>query len=1388
VSQLTSDIVWRESQSVSLLAGRTLALMSVTNESKSDHHSDLTAKNYAKAINNDQAVVGSNVGASGALTLAAGLSETGSLNLSASNLTSGGALGLSATGDINILSASESHLSDTAQKSSSSGFLKKSSSSQSDYVAHTDAIGSSITGNSVSINAGNDINIAASQITAQNALDLSAGRDLTVSTATATRSESHFLETKKSGVSLSPTSGIGYKGAADKVDQSLDSTTQVGSVLSGGSVTAVSGRDTLIQGSTLVADKDLALTAGRNLSILSVQDTSSEGSASSSKRSGMIGSFFQPAVGSMKSSQDGTSSSVTQVGSQIASLGGDVTISAGEKYTQTSSQVLAPGGDIGIAAKDVLINAAFDSSTSTQHSETSRVAIGGSVNVPVVNAIQGMVSLAQSAKNTGSDRMKGLAAATAAMQAQGVVSGLAGAADTLKTGAGIKVSVSLGSSKSESNTVQSGSTAVGSQITAGGDVSIVATGAGKDSNLTAIGSDISGGGNVLLKADNALNLLAAENTASQHSTNKASGSSIGIGFAFGGAQNGFTLELAANKARGNADGDDLSYSNTHVSAGSTATLQSGGDTTPKGGVVTGKTVVADIGGNLNVQSLQDKSTYDAKQTSVGVGLSLCIPPVCYGASTASGNFSKSKVEGDFLSVTEQSGIKSGDGGFQLKVGGNTDLIGGVISSNQAAIDQNKNSLSTASLTYSQLVNTDSYQASGFAMSGSVSGSFGKQSGASDKTKEKIKNAGPAAPGASAGVGSASGNQGSITQSGISGATLTITDAAKQAQTGQDVANIARDVTTENAADKAGALAKAWNGEQLMKEVQSQVAITQAFSAAAPKAIADFADKRVEALIAEGASTEEIEKWKEGGIYRTALHTVSGALSGGIGGALGAATVAGLADQLSDLQTQTQLALEAQGMSPEAARTVAQGLAQLTSVGIGSIVGGTAGAAASLVTDTNNRQLHMKELTLAQRLAAKSGGKFTEQQIADAMRASGNSALGESVVTGIVVPVKDLAKPGAFYDGGGMQLSGDAQTGAYVQTIVSHVDPALAEYILSSTGGSNSPYAWSDSMLGLSKSGPSQSSINPFTPASNGCITAECAASILPNVRNISVETQAAGLLQGTFGTGQSISGGALVGTGAATCLETFGAGCVAALVGGYQMLAGWDNVNTGVKTFQDVRYYQTSGGSIIQNLTGWSESNSELFFGVTQFGAGYFSPKLLVSSSAFTTVERGFGETAGHQFATNVIDGGSGQALAGHGVMEGNAMVLGNGHYVAPPGTTIITPRPGIPIADTSGMILENLTSVSELERVLLTGVAPNGQILSPRNLKDLTGFQVVAPGEIGLNYTLLNPGFEGKALTIFKNSTTTDVPKSLSDFLQPNMGCIFWAACTEAVQFIPRK
>lgn len=112
-------------------------------------------------------------------------------------------------------------------------------------------------------------------------------------------------------------------------------------------------------------------------------------------------------------------------------------------------------------------------------------------------------------KDTTDGRMQTLAAVNAGFssyeayeQAHALISlynqGGAGAA---ALGAGIKISISLGNSKSDSKVMQSSDTAVGSSISAGGSVSITATGGGKDSNITAVGADIKAGKDVSLTAE-----------------------------------------------------------------------------------------------------------------------------------------------------------------------------------------------------------------------------------------------------------------------------------------------------------------------------------------------------------------------------------------------------------------------------------------------------------------------------------------------------------------------------------------------------------------------------------------------------------------------------------------------------------------------------------------------------------------------------------------------------------------------------------------------------------------------------------------------------------------------------------------------------------------------
>ncbi|AQR69208.1 hypothetical protein BZG29_13300 [Janthinobacterium sp. LM6] len=904
----------------SLIAGHNLTLNTVA--VASTHDQVRNADNYRKESKTGE--VGSQIIGAGNVNLQAG----NDLLARAADVQAGGALGLVAGNDISLVNGVATDSLDVASKVKKSGTFSSKTTTTRDLVQTSTALGTSLTGNTVDIVAGHDLKVAGSSILAQEAANLMAKNDISIESVGLDGKEIHSKQVKKSG-----TFGLS-KSLTSQADDGR-TVTQAGSAISGGSVTMVGGRDVAIKGSTVVADGNIDLTALRNLSIVSAENDKDTTSSSFSKKSGFIGSINQPAFGTVKTTSDGKTTGVAQVGSQIASLGGNVSLRAGETYTQTASEVLATGagangglpGDISIVGKNVLIKEAYNSNASEQHTTFSKVALGGTVNVPIVDAVKSIGSLAKAAEQTKDSRMQALAAVTLASKAKD----LAGLASEGLTDKGIKISVSLGSSKSESEMHQSSSTVVGSAVNAAGNVSIIATGAGADSDLTVAGSKIAAGGNLTLFADDKINLIAAQNTATQTSKNSSSGSSIGIGYTIGGAQNGFSLDIAANKARGKADGTDNYYTNTYVTAGKTATIVSGGDTTLQGAILAADTVKAAIGGNLNIISLQDTSTYASKSSSAGFNMSLCIPPACYGASTVGGSVSKSKAKGDFASVTEQSGIKAGDGGFQINVAGNTDLQAGVIASSGKAITDGKNSLITGTLTTSELQNKDQHSASGFSLSGSAGAKVGTQNEASTTADTAAANAKSGSSG-STGFGSTSGSQSSTTTSGISGGTIVIADVEKQqALNGKTaaemLAGLNRDVSSEK--DSSGALKKGWDAKAIEKEVQAQVAITEAFSVAAASEIGKYADKKLEeadklrkeaakpmapeqrdALLRQAA--EITREWSEGGTARVLASTAAGALGGGLLGA--SASAAG--SKVSGVLYHADIPESMQGLSQE----------------------------------------------------------------------------------------------------------------------------------------------------------------------------------------------------------------------------------------------------------------------------------------------------------------------------------------------------------------------------------------------------------------------------------------------------------------------------------------
>jgi len=208
--------------------------------------------------------------------------------LSGSSVNAGGNVALSAGDDINVTAA---------QEHSASTFGKKSASS----ITH---VGSEISaGGDLSVTAGNgsgdhDLNIVGSRLDADGKVALKADGNVTIAEATDTAT----LDTKLS------TKG-GFLGKSEKTTTHLETTTAVGSAITGGAgVDITSGKDTVISASRVEAGSeagpaDLNITATGDLVIASGKDTSAKddkGSRSSflSKGSSSYKSYDETTVAS----------------------------------------------------------------------------------------------------------------------------------------------------------------------------------------------------------------------------------------------------------------------------------------------------------------------------------------------------------------------------------------------------------------------------------------------------------------------------------------------------------------------------------------------------------------------------------------------------------------------------------------------------------------------------------------------------------------------------------------------------------------------------------------------------------------------------------------------------------------------------------------------------------------------------------------------------------------------------------------------------------------------------------------------------------------------------------------------------------------------------------
>ena len=295
--------------------------------------------------------------------------------------------------------------------------------------------------------------------------------------------------------------------------------------------------------------------------------------------------------------------------------------------------------------------------------------------------------------------------------------------------------------------------------------------------------------------------------------------------------------------------------------GFTVAIESGSNTNLIGSTISGQGVTAKVGNNLTVESLQDSQIYHEISKNKGISISganFISQPTINGVNV------KGNINSTYKSVTDQSGIYAGNDGVNITVGDTTTLKGATITSKATP---EKNKISTKSLVMEDIHNEASYKAkkSGIAMNTSgltAKGILGKINplGLSPVVSIPV-----------------SDEAQSTTKSAISDTILVEVDRKPLTDINRDTEHALNSI--KPIFDKA--------------DVKERMEYVNAVSDEGFKLIGDIAMKQVQKYEEKAVNTsdealkkryqKEADKWKDGGIYKVALHGGFGAVVSNMAG-------------------------------------------------------------------------------------------------------------------------------------------------------------------------------------------------------------------------------------------------------------------------------------------------------------------------------------------------------------------------------------------------------------------------------------------------------------------------------------------------------------------------
>ena len=661
--------------------------------------------------------------------------------------------------------------------------------------------------NDISIASGNDINIKGSNVASEaGKADLIAENNINIANATEYHERLHEEHNKVSGLLSSKTTDI--------YDYSKQNTV-VNSNVSAGELAISSKKDTNITGSNVVADNDVNVKTGGSLNIGSAEQTSESEYIKSVKKSGILsGGGLGFTIGKEKQKDQYANQNVEQVESTVGSVKGSVKLDADKAANVKGSTVVA-GKDINITGENVSIENSNSIYNAQEKHEFKRTGLSVSVGGEAVNKVNEVVNHVERANQVNDKRL----AALHGYKAVDTIEKNAGMIkDAVKNPSqGLSLNVSVGSSQSRSESKSTTVVANGSNVKAAGDVKITST--EKDINIT--GSNVEGK-DVTLNAKENLNITASETTNKLEQNSKSSSASVGARLELG---KGPSYSISGSMSKGEVSANSTSYNESTVKADKNLDFTSGKDTNIKGGKLSGEKVTGSVGGDLNIESKQDSNNYKESNKSVGASVGL-------GSNKAvSGSASIGKIDSNYKSVTDQSGIYAGTEGFDINVGENTDLKGGIIFSEA---EKDKNKISTGTLTFEDIRNKADYKAGGAGIK------VNKNNDADYNEKGITPDIGMPA----------SGEAESTTKATISKGTIEIRDKENQKQ---DINKLNRD--TQNSLNKLGEIF----GKTKIEERQE---LANLFGELAYNEIHKLAERN---------------NWQEGCAEKNALHALVGGI-------------------------------------------------------------------------------------------------------------------------------------------------------------------------------------------------------------------------------------------------------------------------------------------------------------------------------------------------------------------------------------------------------------------------------------------------------------------------------------------------------------------------------